>query len=276
MPRKEHPEFGPVNERTFPASALDADSGLRATLEDFKHHGRICDYRIENGTLTLWRPWIEGKTQEEYFRSLLRQDRIKLSRQLFQRLREKLDQMGHGHGALHPRNIILRDVGGSELTDERFNTVRLHPYAISKRNIWLWGPCLPEGWSVKDWDRVSLLRTAVLLSEGPASWEVPVAQNRVADLAREWAGDFGRSLVGGPDSEPEIRAAVTLLESIVGAAFNLPTLPPAQETTQETCDAVKAEKVLRREIQSGLLEARRLIQKGKRREAQELLDEIFS
>src|SRR5262245_26441374 len=146
MPRIEHPEFGPVNERTFPAAALDADRGLRVALEDFKGRGQIRDYRIDNETLTLWRPWIEGRTQEEHFGGLITRERIGYSRNLFQRVREKLDQMKHGHGALHPRNIIVRNDGGLELADERFNTVRLHPHAVSKHDIWLWGPCLPEGW----------------------------------------------------------------------------------------------------------------------------------
>src|SRR5262245_47393249 len=99
MPRKVLPKFGPVNERTFLAPRVYP--GMLDLLEDFKGRRLISDYRHVDGLLTVWRPWVEGQTQDEIFRALSKRDRIVNSRQLFRRVQLKLDEIELGHGALH-------------------------------------------------------------------------------------------------------------------------------------------------------------------------------
>jgi hypothetical protein len=228
MPRIEYPEFGLVNERSFPAAALDA--GLRGSLEDFKRWGLIHEYRVENGTLTLWRPWIKGQTQDEFFRWLPNTERINYSHQLFRRVQRKLEEIGCGHGALHPRNIILRQGGGFELVDAIFNRVRLNPLAVMQDDPWLWGPCVPKSWTLKDWDRVSLLRTTTLLAQNPATWEKPIPTEQAAEMCRKWADEFIQSAPAGADVIHVAHEAVALLPALLDATFELPPeAPPAKQ-----------------------------------------------
>jgi hypothetical protein len=227
MPKKEHPEFGTVNERTFPAAALDGR--LRATLEDFKKRGLIRGYRIEDEALTLWRPWIEGPTQDEFFRGLTGGDRSNFSRQLFRRAERKLNENSYGHGALHPRNIILRQSGGFELVDAMFNRLLLNPLAVSRDDLWLWGPCVPKGWTLKDWDRVSLLRTAAILAQSPSTWEKPIPTEQATEMCRKWAEELIRSANPTDDFIPVVREAVALLPTIVDAVFEPPVFPLEEE-----------------------------------------------
>jgi hypothetical protein len=218
MPRKEHPEYGPVNERTLPASTLD--DGLRASLEDFKKRGLIRHYSMEGEKLTLLRPWIEGQTQEEFFRGLTGGDRITYSHQLFRSVERKLGELGVGHGALHPRNIILRQVilrpgDVVELVDAVFNRVRMEPLSASQDNPWLWGPGVPKGWSLEDWDRVSLLRTAALLAGGSSVWR-PLLVADAVEICQRWALEFiGSETSSGADFVASVRKAVALLPRIV-------------------------------------------------------------
>lgn len=211
MPKIEHPEFGLVNERSFPAAALD--SGLRDSLEEFKGRGLICGYHIEDAMLTLSRPWVEGQTQEEFFRGLSSADRSNYSQLLFRRVQRKLEEMGHGHGALHSRNIISRQGGGFEVVDAVFNRVRMGPPTVPQDDPWMWGPCVPKGWSLQDWDRVSLLRTAALLALGPSAWK-PLPVQEVVEMCHRWAAEFIETAPSGADFIAPVRNAVNLLPEL--------------------------------------------------------------
>lgn len=223
MSRKVHPKFGAVSERVFSAVALDEQ--MWADLETFKAEKLLLDSRVENDTLTLWRPWIEGQTQDEFFRGLQGRDRANYSHQLFRLLQSKLEGMGHSHGALHSRNIILREGGGFELVDAIFNCVRLNPLAVAQDDPWLWGPCIPKGWNLKDWDRVSLLRTAALLAQNPSVWEKSMPAEQAAEMCRQWADDLIQSTPAGADFISAVREAVKLLPKIVDADFEPPVFP---------------------------------------------------
>jgi hypothetical protein len=232
MPRKMHPEFGTVNERVFPAVALDDQ--LQTWLEQFKARKLLHDFLVENDTLALWRPWIEGQTPEEFFGGQPSSERITYSHRLFRRVQRKLDEIGYGHGALHPRNIFLRQ-GGFELVDAMFNRVRLNPLAVPQDDPWLWGPCVPMGWTLKDWDRVSLLRTAALLAQNPSTWEKPMPIAQAAEMCRRWADELIGSAASSDDFIPVVREAAALLPAIVEAVFELPVFP-----LEEKLDALVA------------------------------------
>lgn len=215
MPKKEHPKFGPVNERTFPA--VKVDDGLRTALGDFKRRSLIHDYNLDHETLTLWRPCVDGQTQEEAFRGMAGGDRISYSRLIFRRAERKLREMDCGHGALHPRNIILRQGGAIELVDAIFNRVRIPPLSVPLADPWLWGPCVPEGWSLRAWDLVSLLRTAALLARDPAGWAKPIPGEEAVEICRNWAKGFIKDTQAGDDFIPVVDEAVALLSKILTA-----------------------------------------------------------
>jgi hypothetical protein len=227
MARIEHPEFGIVGERIFPVATLDA--GLRRSLAELKKRSVICDFQIDNDTLTLWRPWLEGQTIDEYFRERKANERTTLSSQLFRSAQRRLSELGSGHGALHPRNLLDRQSGGLDLVDVVFNSVVMNPHAVSQGDPWLWGPCLPKGWSLEKWDRVSLLRTAALLAQEPSSWVVPRSREEIADLCRLWAENLIGSFTAKPDFISTIEEAVKLLPEIVKAEFELPSFPLEDE-----------------------------------------------
>lgn len=201
-----------MNERTFPVSVLDEE--LCISLEDFKRRGLIHDYRLAEEILTLWRPWIEGQTQEEVFDGLQVGERIRSSQQLFRVVHQRLRESGQGHGALHPRNIILRQ-SGFELVDAIFNRACLSALSGPGKDSWLWGPCLPEDWDLKDWDLISLLRTAALLAQDPSTWRKLRPVEEVAEICRKWAEDCIRSAPGGADFVVSVRQAMALLQEIV-------------------------------------------------------------
>jgi hypothetical protein len=196
MSLRKHPDFGPVSERTFPESAIDDE--FRSHLNAFKERKVLCDFRFEDSTFTLWRPWIDGQTQEEYFRGLSPIERVSFSHALFRFLYRKLREMNFGHGALHPGNMILAQRDGTHLVDAVFNSVRLCSDEALDYTVWLWAPCLPENWSLEDWDRVSLLRTAALLAQEPKVWEKQLTREEVVDLCRTWAEGYLKELSGNP------------------------------------------------------------------------------
>jgi hypothetical protein len=221
MPRKSHPEFGTVNERWFPLPPSGAP--IQARLEAAKQEGLLLGFEIGRTTFVLWRPWLQGETLDEIFRTLSAHESVNLSRDLFRMAQKKLDQRATGHGALHARNIVVQN--GVEFVDASFNSVRLNPHAISNDDPWLWGPCIPKGWSLQDWDQVSLLRTAALLAQEPSTWEAKRTREEVAGLCRQWAADFNLSAPKGADFLSTVAKAVELLPAIVAADFDLPPFP---------------------------------------------------
>lgn len=236
MPRKVLPKFGPVNERTFPAPRVGP--GMLDLLEDFKGRGLISDYRHVDGLLTVWRPWVEGQTQDEVFRDLSMRERISNSRQLFRLVQSKLDELEQGHGALHPRNIILRREGGFALVDARFNRICMSSPASLRDDSWLWGPCVPEGWEMANWDLVSLLRTAALLAQDPSLWlKAQPDKRETADLCRGWAENLLASAPSSADFASRVYGAVDLLDEILRASFN----PNTEALFRETTDTLGSE-----------------------------------
>ncbi|HSK75295.1 MAG TPA: hypothetical protein VLQ45_02470, partial [Thermoanaerobaculia bacterium] len=121
---------------------------------------------------------------------------------------------GRGHGALHPRNIILRQ-SGFELVDAIFNRARLSALSGPGKDSWLWGPCVPEGWDLEDWDLISLLRTAALLAQDPLTWRKLRPAEEAAEMCRKWAEDCIRFAPAGADFIASVRQAVALLPVIV-------------------------------------------------------------
>lgn len=222
MPWKNHPEFGSVNERWFPVPS--SGTPIQARLESAKQEKLLLGSQVEKTFLVLWRPWFQGDTQEDFFRTLPASERVDLSRQLFRLAQKKLDQMAEGHGALHARNIVLAN-SGVEVVDATFNSVLLNPHAVPKDDSWLWGPCIPKGWQVQDWDRVSLLRTSALLAQEPYNWAAQRSREEVAELCRQWAADVTRSFPDRTDFRSSVEKAVELLPAIVAAQFELPPFP---------------------------------------------------
>ena len=236
MGRKQHAEYGDVNERAFPLAKLD--DRLRAWLEKFKTRKIICDYRIDDDALVLWRPCHGNETADRFFRDRVGStERMTYSGALFRRVCEKLEAMDSGHGALHPGNIIVPP-GRVDLVDALFNSVLLSPNLVSY-SIWLWRRSLPKGWTLEDWDLVSLLRTAALLSREPASWLEPLSREKAAEICRDWA-----EKVTTDDSSADflfkIRKAVSLLDAIVQPALSL------DEKLEELRQRMGKTKVLRK------------------------------
>lgn len=289
MPRRMHPKFGPVYEREFSAPRVDA--GTRNLLEDFKGRGVICDYDHAEDMLKVWRPWVDGQTQDEVFSGLSVKDRIKNSRQLFRFVHDKLEQDEDGHGALHPRNIILRHCGGFELVDAIFNRTCLRGNASRKENdLWLWGPCIPVGWSINKWDRISLLRTAALLAQDPSDWVKSRSSAEIADLCHGWAENLLASVPPSADFAVKVRDAISLLPEILGATFiqrgdcpgAVPELPrninsrSQEEVKTEESILVESDEALRLKIRKLLCAAHRSIVRGRPEEALGYVEEIFN
>ena len=283
MPRRALPKFGPVNEREFPAPRMD--SWIRDLLKDFKGRGLICDYSHTAGMLTVWRPWIDGQTQDEVFGGLSRKERISHSRQLFRLVHDKLDEVEQGHGALHPRNIILRQGGGIELVDAIFNRAYIGSHALPQDDLWLWGPCVAAGWEMDKWDQVSLLRTAALLAQGPAVWGKRLSHEEVADMCRGWAENLLASAPPSADFKTKVCDAVELLPRILEASFSPRTdvlagsFVPLSQDEGELAEVVtpgENDEQLRKRIRGLLRYAGRAVAKKRPDEALAYIDEIFN
>ncbi|NJL26694.1 MAG: hypothetical protein HC897_01885 [Thermoanaerobaculia bacterium] len=213
MAKLEHPRYGTVSERSFPAAAL-ADDQL-PILETFKKTEVIHDFRLDGGKLTLWRPWLEADAIDVSFRSMSVTDRILYSRTIFKRLLALLQSLATGHGAPHPGNIFLVDDRDLVLVDAVFNNVvHAHESIDDATLVWLWGRRVPRGWSLRDWDRVSLVRVSTLLAQHPSTWEERLSNQDMAALCRQWVEEAVGACGPGSDDAQPLKDALPLLDRI--------------------------------------------------------------
>lgn|GEM_PF-5950007 len=215
MAKKNNPQQkgSPIHRRTFPGVRLDAvlEHELRQAAAAL---GYPMEWQEEDAGLVVSRCWFEGTDYRKIFGESTPQDRLLFSRDLFTQIFERLE--GLRHSALHPGNVL--HVGSSPvLLDPIANAARLGGTEGTLSPIyavWLWAPRVPEDWEVSDWDRVNLLRMAMLLARGPASWESAPATTEAVKLCREWAEGFRRALPAGADAAAILSRVLELLRRL--------------------------------------------------------------
>lgn len=205
-----------------------AEPFLVERLDRAKGSGAITSYAFSDDVLTVWRPWIAGNDALEEFSRLKGVDRITFSHLLFRNV-AKILAGGVEHGALHPGNVLLQPGGGFKLVDGYFNKVLLNPREVPKDGIWLWGPCIPAGWTIADWDAVSLLRTAALLSKVDTSQPPRRSDEEVKLLCRQWADGATRNSGGSQTNVTDylnwIQISLELLARIPAESISVPPFP---------------------------------------------------
>ncbi len=254
MGRKiEHQDSGTVLERRFPGVAPTEE--LRSYLKRFREQGVISGFRFGTSGLVVQRPRVEGAAPEEFFRDATAKEAIDFSRDLFRLVLKEvkpLHEEGSGHGALHPGNIIVAGQSGIRTPDALLNRSCLTPQAIDPPSVWLWGAGVPQGWSLADWDKISLLRTAALLAEGPEAWEGTLQRSEAERICRQWAGKVNATLPGGSDLGEEVLAVTALIDDLGDATFGPLFRPPPIHPIEEELQALAKQggRVLRAEAEA--------------------------
>lgn len=251
MSEAESGQSGNCEKRRF--LSISAEPPLVERLEQAKRLGDITSYAFTADALTVCRPWIAGNDALEEFSRLKAVERITYSYPLFRTV-AKILANGVEHGALHPGNVLLHPGGGFKLVDGYFNKVLLNPRGVPKDDIWLWGPCIPAGWTIADWDAVSLLRTAALLSAVDTSRPPRRSNEEVKGLCRKWAEEATRYSGGRQTNVTEYLSWIqTALDLLVKIPEPIPVPPfPLEDHLQGLLD-LQAPKLILSEQQEARL-----------------------